>query len=344
MGFDRTGTEPISFDPDTIGTVKPTLAETDGEGLSPKELLDIFGIDANRFGKLPKRFVVPQLRGHHFVEQWYLTEGDLFLVEPVAWVPKVSLLDVLPASEFKTEFTFKHETIEESKFNAGASAELNIKAGGTYFGITASVKSSSHLSFEYSSSTLDEKKIETKGISGHVPISKLAVYPILRCKVVKLQRIEFKTNNSSTELEWNTNVPWGDRWVDDKRLSRVKNLMLHPVPMEGDGLGGKIYILPLPEVKEGGEVDVTTIISRQGWVDWYIYDGKWEDSNRYISLAVPYNDIGIKPLVTWAALVSKLSSLKLSGTESHMLTRFAVALAPEMNHRIITWQSCGISG
>lgn len=310
MVFDRTGSEPLSFDPEKVGRVTPALANADGFKLSAKEFSDIFGIDGDRFGDLPKRFVVPELRGRHHVEQWYLTEGNLYLVEPVAWVPKVSKFHTMAASAFKSTYTSVSETIESTKFNASASAEVSIEAGGSYYGITASVKSNSSVSFAYSKESLDKDRIETLGITGEVPIHQLVVYPLLRCKIIKVQRIEYTANNSSEELKWETDASWGDRWVADKRLGRVQKLALNPVPTDGNGIGGKVYILPFPEVNSNGDVDVTTIISRQGWIDWYVYDAPWKnaEAGKYIDLAAPSNDTAFRPMATWTTLVSMLIS------------------------------------
>ncbi|GKT41691.1 uncharacterized protein ColSpa_01872 [Colletotrichum spaethianum] len=77
--------EPLSFDSEKLGRVKPTLAPADdtGYGLSVAELKKYFGIDAVRFGKLPKRMIIPVLHSWNIEYQWYRTEGYLYLVEPV---------------------------------------------------------------------------------------------------------------------------------------------------------------------------------------------------------------------------------------------------------------------
>lgn len=145
MPFDRTGSQPFEFDPAKLSTVQPVLAEAEGYALSPKELASVFGIQAQYFGKLPKRMVVPVLTGRWYVDKWYHTTGYLYVLEPVAWVAQVSHTETLPASAFKTTTTRKTETISQTKFNAGTSAEVNFEGGGTYLGVTASVKSSSNI-------------------------------------------------------------------------------------------------------------------------------------------------------------------------------------------------------
>ncbi|KAK3943795.1 hypothetical protein QBC46DRAFT_446578 [Diplogelasinospora grovesii] len=307
MPFDRTGSEPFHFDPDKLGKVKPTLAEAEGYTLSVEDLKDVFGIDATYFGKLPKRLLVPALSGRWYTEQWYSVTGYLYIVEPEAWVPQVSHGRTLPASTFKTTYVKTVETVEETKFNAGASAQVTISAGGTYYGVTVEAKASSELSFNYSTSTTTKETLETKGVSGDTPIHQLFVYPTLRCKVIKKQRIDYTINDSSKELKWTgeSYKPgyWDARWVADKRLDEIRKVQFHPVPMDGNGLGGKAYMLPVPEVTADGELDITTIMSRQGWIDWYVYDIAWQTvADQKITLAAPHNDVAFQPMSTWTTI------------------------------------------
>lgn len=308
MTFDREGSAPFHFNPDKLGTVQPKLAEAEGYTLPADELSLIFGIQPNYFGKLPKRMVVPVLEGNWYTENWYRTSGYLYIVEPEAWVPRVSHGRTLPTSEFKTSHTKEWERNTETSFTAGTSAEISLQGGGTYFGVTASVSSTSDISFRHSDSTTTKESLETKGTSGNVPIHQLFLFPTLKCKVIKKQRIDYTINDSSQELKWTGDSYnagyWDERWVADKRLSAVRKLALHPVPMEGNGLGHKAYVLPVPHLTEDNDLEVTTIISRQGWVDWYEYDIPWEDVDETISLAVPDNGVAFPPMTTWTTLVS----------------------------------------
>ncbi|RYP15730.1 hypothetical protein DL765_005532 [Monosporascus sp. GIB2] len=99
------------------------------------------------------------------------------VMPPQAWVPKVAHGETMPAAHVKTTYTKEQETITETKFNASTSAEVTIEARGSYYGITASVKSSNELSFKYSSSTMRKESLEIKGTSGNVPIHQLSIYP-----------------------------------------------------------------------------------------------------------------------------------------------------------------------
>lgn len=60
--------EPLEFDPDQADTVRPPMSESNGYILGAEELKSIFGIDANRFGALPKGIVVPVLEGRFYME------------------------------------------------------------------------------------------------------------------------------------------------------------------------------------------------------------------------------------------------------------------------------------
>ena len=309
MTFDRTGSEPFHFDPSKLGTVKPTLAESEGYALTIEDLRSIFGIQPEYFAKLPKRMVIPVLEGRWYTENWYSTTGDLYVVEPEAWVAKVSHGETMPASTFKTTYVKTEETLTETKFNAGTSAEVKFEAGGTYFGVSANVKSSSNLSFTYSKSSTTKENLETKGTSGDEPVHQLFVYPTLRCKVIKRQRIDYTINDSSRELKWTGESYnpgyWDKRWVSDKRLGEVRKLGYHPVPMEGNGLGHKAMILPVPQLTADNDLEITTIMSREGWIDWYVYDLPWDTAEKTITLAAPHNDGAFRPMSTWTTLVSE---------------------------------------
>lgn len=309
---DLSGTAPFNFNPSKLGSIKPALGQPEGQDLSEEDLKSIFGIEGRFFGKVPKRIITPVLKGQWYTENWYSVKGYLYVLEPQSWVPVLGHGKTLPASSFKTTYTNEEETVTETKFNAGTSAELTVEAGGTYFGVTANVKSNSDISFRYSSTTTTKEKLETTGTSGSTPIHQLFVYPVLRCKVIKKQRIDYTINDSSSELKWTGESYnpgyWDARWVADSRTHELSKLVRHPVPMEGNGLGHKGYILPIPTLTGDGELDVTTIMSRQGWVDWYHYDVPWETEADFgdetIDLAAPNNDVAFRPMSTWTTLVS----------------------------------------
>ncbi|KAJ6012596.1 hypothetical protein N7522_002951 [Penicillium canescens] len=306
MPFDRTGSEPFELDQAKIGQVKPRLGEVEGYDLNKSELKDVFGIQQDHFGKLPKTIIIPVLQGRFFTEAWYHVTGYLYEVEPEEWVPVVSHKSTMPASNFKTTYVRKEEKISETEFNAGTSAEISIEAGGSYLGVTASVKSNSEIAFKYKQSSTTTETLETKGMSGNEPIHQLCVYPILKGKAIRRQRIDYTINNDSNELKWTEASHgegyWEAREVSDARLNEFRKSQFHPVPMVGNGLPSKGYILPLPWF-EGNTLNFTTLMSRQSWENWYVYDKfPWESCNKPISIAAPNNGVAFGPMATWTTL------------------------------------------
>jgi len=291
---------PVTFDERDLGSVQPGLAAVKGFQLSEEELKDIFDIDKARFGDLPKRLVIPELHGEHYTENWYRVKGWLYQVEPVEWVPVVISEGTIPKSAFTTEYTRKEVEKSEKSFNASTSASLTIEGGGSYYGITADVKSENTVSFEVKKSRYLEEQWETKGTTGEVPIHKLFVYPLLRCRIVKRQDIEYTVNNSSTELKWTRDRDQG-HCVGSGRLSRVRKLQFNPVPMTGWAVNGKTHILPVPKV-ENGVFSVTTLMSRTEWTDWYVYDAPnadWEDVHKgTMDFSAPNSGTAFGPMYT----------------------------------------------
>ncbi|KAL1893675.1 hypothetical protein Cpir12675_004022 [Ceratocystis pirilliformis] len=73
--------------------------------------------------------------------------------------------------------------------------------------------------------------------------------------------------------------------------------------MTGSGLASKCYILPVPQNVPGDEVEIETVISHRGWIDWYHYNLPWETpEDETITLAVSNNSIAFQPMATWAVL------------------------------------------
>jgi hypothetical protein len=208
---------------------------------------------------------------------------------------------------FETEYEKTEIKKSEVVFNASTSLNVTIEGGGSYSGVTASMKSTTDVSFGVQKSTFVQEQWVTKGKSGQVPIYKLFVFPLLRVRLIKRQHISFTINNSSEELKWSGDSYrdgyWGERWVGAGRLSRVTGLQYNPVPMSGWACPEKAYILPVPKVDDKGEFSATTVMSRQGWKDWYVYDGaKWEGipagESTVMDLSARYNDCAFQPMYT----------------------------------------------
>ncbi|KAM0737991.1 hypothetical protein ACQRIT_007467 [Beauveria bassiana] len=312
---------PFSFDDSKVETVKINMLGSSGYDLSPEELKKIFGINPTRFGSLPKQIVIPVLEGSWYTQQWYSVTGWLYVLEPVAWVPQVAHGRTEAVSKFAKQYTNEEKSFSETKFNAAAEASISIEAGGSYMGVTATVKSSSEIKFQVSKSTTVDETIKTSGNLGDVPVHELFVYPNLRCKVIRKQRVDYTINDSSEELKWTPDSYrdgyWDERRVKNSNVGELRKLAWAPVPMYGNGLASKASILALPQNTADGGVDIITLISRQGWGDWYHYDIPWQTvTDQHITLAVPNNTIAFQPTGTWAILVSSPSDCPLTGIDS----------------------------
>ncbi|KAI0097006.1 hypothetical protein GGR51DRAFT_486843 [Nemania sp. FL0031] len=304
------------FDQDKVPTKTLPMLESSGFRLSVKELATVFGIDSARFGALSTRIVVPVLEGSHekynATKDWYGVDGWLYIVEPTVWVPQVSHGRTRPVFEFKGEYKKESHTISETKFNASTAAALDIEAGGAYMGITASTKSTKDITFEVSKSSTVDDAVEGRGPWGEHHAVELFVYPTLKCKVVKKQRMTYRINEATSELEWSKDSAqagwWDERYVNDGSLGPLKKLVWHPVPLYGgdakDGLPEKGWMLAVPHNAPNGDIDVTTLLSRSAWHNYFWYDVPWETvtDGQTITLAVPNNSIAFQPAATWAVL------------------------------------------
>lgn len=306
--FDRTGKEPLAFNEHQVPRVRPALANAEGFELLTPELSLIFGIIPRTFETLPKRLVIPVLNGQHHKEHWYNVSGYLYIVEPVAWVPRVKHGDVVPVSVLRSTSLKQDTPVKESQLSVGTFAQLKIAPGALYSGIQLDAHSDNDIP-----SVVGKDEVETV-TGGTSPIHQLSVFPVLRCKAIKKQRIEYSVNDRSAELKWGENSYasgfWDNIRVDSARVNPVRPLQMNPVPMYGKGLGEKTFLLPMPHVTDDGELEITTLFSRQGWVNWFVYDEQpWEPADDTLDFAVPANDVAFKPVTTWIAQVSISSIL-----------------------------------
>ncbi|KAL1893676.1 hypothetical protein Cpir12675_004023 [Ceratocystis pirilliformis] len=161
---------PLTFDEPKVSMAKIPMLKPSGYDMNRNVLEKIFGIDPSRFGALPKRIVVSILEGYHYTEQWYSVTGWIYVLEPVAWVPQL-----------KKNYTKEVINVKKSKFNASASVSLKIEAGGSYMGMTASVKSTNEIKFEVFQSSFVKEIVNVSGNFGKVPVHEIFMYPTLRC-------------------------------------------------------------------------------------------------------------------------------------------------------------------
>ncbi|KAJ2919646.1 hypothetical protein MD484_g817, partial [Candolleomyces efflorescens] len=316
--------EKIVFDATRVKTVRPTLGKVKGYNLEEDELKAIFGIDAKRFGELPSRMVVPVLEGQQIHNGTSIT-GNLYLVEPVAWIPHVWYSKTIPAGVFKTQHNTTVKTVAEATFTCGTSASLNIQGTANYNNISATAKFSCEMSLSIMKSCSTTETSTTTGTTGDVPIHELMIYPVLQCKVIKLQKLNYSSVISSSgsltpEITWGRhsgddidNDFWERRRVASTRLGEgILKLSYHPIPMTGH-VDSSMYLLPVPQMTSTGEVEVTTLLSRSNWKDWFHYDAPWENpthSDQIINIAVPNNGVAFRPMATWTDLVGAKDKLQ----------------------------------
>ncbi|GKT41690.1 uncharacterized protein ColSpa_01871 [Colletotrichum spaethianum] len=181
---------------------------------------------------------------------------------------------------------------------ANASASLFISADGSYAGITASAKVSSDISFGYSVESSHRETSESKVDVGSTFVAQLFVFPNLKCKVIKQQRIVYTID----EPIWKMKIPggdmnWGPRQIAVGRLDG-NYPRISPVPTKGKGLGEIAQLCPIFTFVDGSEDEMNTLISRTDWEKWSLYDSyPWtEPTNQAITVAVPDNKCTFRPM------------------------------------------------
>ncbi|KAL1861873.1 hypothetical protein Plec18170_000696 [Paecilomyces lecythidis] len=298
----------ITFNEDRIGKVTPDLGQCEGNiKLKTEELRTIFGIDPDRFGDLPRQFVIPRLGVKFDGDSWHTVEGDICIVEPLEWIPHVRNSSRFPLSEFETSITITEKTEESSKFTAGCAAELELQAGGSFYGVTASAKISSNVSFSTETNVNKQTVVETTGKLGKKAVNELEVFPLLKVKVVKKQRVWYRVDNHWKKLYWDDGFwsdehAWWDRTaVSPGRIDRlIKNLARHPVPVDGYIADDPTCMLALPQADGQGNLDITTLFKLEHWDDWHVYrKHNWEAANETMKIAVPKGG-AFPTMITWA--------------------------------------------
>ncbi|KAK7421106.1 hypothetical protein QQZ08_010110 [Neonectria magnoliae] len=301
---DRSKTEPIDFDDSKLGKVKPILAKAEGFTLSSKELRDVFGMRPNAFGTLPRRIVIPDFKATPKADG-YQVSGYLYIVEPVAWVPRVRHGVTIPLSVFKKPSVKEEKPVHESALNKpGVAAQLITNTSGALIGTKAEPLTNNAIH-----STATKDGLEVRDNLPPFPIHQLTVFPMLRVRALKQQRIELHLN-ASKKLTWaktETAGYWDKTVVSAKRISpAVGSFQLHPLPLQGpDDLSKLLFIQPVPRLLDNGELEVTTLISRSGWPEWYLWeDTHWVDAapNRFLMVAAPQNQTAFQAMTTWAPL------------------------------------------
>ncbi|ROW10145.1 hypothetical protein VMCG_01833 [Cytospora schulzeri] len=293
----------IDFDESLLLKTHPRLGAAEDFNLSSEQVMKIFDINDSNFTPIPTRLVVPILKGRRNEHHSIRTHGWLYILEPQKWVPVVRHGNSVTASEFKTPSSKARRDILETKFNSDCKATVSFQGGGSYYGISAGVKQNSDITFEYSSTSMTEEDLRMTGVAGDQLVQELVLYPILRCKAIRKQRIDYTVNELTQELEWGTNSPRSESWericVRSPRLARFEKMQLHPVPVNGGEREDNARLLPVPRIDSNGDFQVTTLLSHADWPDWYIYDAEFQDCAETIDLAASENDVAFCPTSCW---------------------------------------------
>ncbi|KAL8340450.1 hypothetical protein RB601_006511 [Gaeumannomyces tritici] len=301
----------MDFDESFLPKVRPPLGPAADFGLSSGQVIKIFGFNPDNFTSIPSRLVIPVLKGRRESDGSRRTRGWVYIVEPQEWVPVVRHGDSVTVSEFASPRSkMRSPCIAESKFNSGCKASIYFQHGGSFYSTRSDVRQTAKLAFEYSDTSATEAQLRRNGVADDTLVQELLLYPILRCKGIKRQRIDYIVNMTRKSLEWAAKPSYTDGLervrVKASRLARrIANLQLHPVPVYGSEGEDEARLLPVPEIGQDGDMQVMTLLSRADWPDWYIYEAPFEEWTKTIDLAAPQNDVAVRPSSCWTTLLDE---------------------------------------
>ncbi|KAJ8125595.1 hypothetical protein O1611_g8043 [Lasiodiplodia mahajangana] len=298
----------IDFDESLLRKTRPPLGATEDFHLTADQVRKIFGIDEKQFTPIPAQLVVPVLKGRWTKKNVYHTSGWLYILEPQEWLPVVRHGDSVIASQFKSPHSTNRKDISEAKFNSDCKASIEFHLEGSYYGTSAGVTQSSNISFEYSSTSVTEEILRKNGVAGDTLVEELVLYPILRCKATRKQRIDYIINTKGKNLKWGNNSSGPKHReqllrVPSSRLGRIAKMQFHPVPVNGSGHESMARLLPIPRIASNGEIEVVTLISCADWQDWYIYEAEFQECSETIDLAASRNNAAFRPTSCWTTFL-----------------------------------------
>ncbi|KAI0099655.1 hypothetical protein GGR51DRAFT_551999 [Nemania sp. FL0031] len=290
----------LDFDESLLTKIRPPLAAAEDFHLTSDQVRNIFGIDENQFTPIPTQLVVPVLKGHWTKKKHvYHTYGWLYILEPQEWVPVIRHGNSVIASQFKSPRSTNRKDISEAKFNSDCKASIEFNDGGSYYGTSTGVTRSSDISFEYSSTSLTEEILHKKGVAGDRLVEELVLYPTLRCKATKRQRVDYTINTKKKQLEWGNDSSQPKQrerlCVPSSRLGRIAKMQFHPVPVGGKGKESMARLLPIPRIVSNREIEVATLISCADSQDWYVYEAEFQECSETIDLAASRNNVAFRP-------------------------------------------------
>jgi hypothetical protein len=303
---------PIDFDKFLLPRIRPRLGPAADFGLSSDQVIEIFGINPDNFTPIPSRLVVPVLKGRRESGGSFRTRGWLYILEPQEWLPIVRHGDSVTVSEFATpQSKMRSLGVAESKFNSGCKASISFENDGSFYGTRPGVRQTINAAFEYSDTSVTKAQLRRDGVAHDTLVQELLLYPTLRCRGIKRQRIDYTVNVASKSLEWATKPSNADGMERVRvRASRLagrigSKLSLHPVPVHGSESEDEARLLAVPKMAPDGEMQIMTLLSRIDWPDWYIYEAELQEWTKTIDLAAAQNDVAVRPTSCWTTLLDE---------------------------------------
>ncbi|KAI0469302.1 hypothetical protein F4859DRAFT_487685 [Xylaria cf. heliscus] len=341
------GKQLVDFNESLLMKTRPPLGAAEDFNLSSAQVMKIFGIDENQFTPIPARLVVPVLKGRWKKKDVYHARGWLYIVEPQEWVPVVRHGESVIASKFKSPLSINRKDISEAKFNSECKASIEFRHGGSYYGVSTGVAQNRNISFEYSSTSVTEDVLRKNGVAGDTLVEELVLYPILRCKATRKQRIDYVINTKNKDLKWRDKL-CRVRYRESTRVplscvGPIAGMQFHPVPVNGTGHESMARLLPIPQIISNGDIEVVTLLSRADWQNWYIYEAEFQDSSERIDLAASRNNIAFRPTSCWTTFLDNnrkggvnkdsLNSQGIMGIEQSNKARMPRACSPVSGER-----------
>ncbi|KAF9999538.1 hypothetical protein BGZ80_002399 [Entomortierella chlamydospora] len=253
--------------------VKKSRVEIDYNGclLTEQQLRSYFGIDNSKMMELPEILIVPIFNStskNAKKDSWYSITGHVVVYKPLAWVPKVTLLNTIPRSKITTRTEIKPTKIEPSKLytNLGTDFTLSIRGGW--------------------------KGVRTKSTNVKANADNMASERVY-------ERYVTLSLSDEMDMTWGGIDKWDDIKVKKSDLRYVNHLQFHPIAMSGSGHVNSLYLQVLPGFNEQKMLtNLHIIFSCESWANWFAYKGESREVEEYRDevLAMPESH---PPLVTF---------------------------------------------
>ncbi|KAF9345311.1 hypothetical protein BGX26_003296 [Mortierella sp. AD094] len=289
--------------------VKRSKVEIDYSGcrLTEQQLRSYFGIDNSKMMELPEILIVPVLDStwSSYDEStklnWWNITSHVVAYKPLAWVPKVTLLNSIPRSEIDIEIEMRRTKIETSKLYANFETDFSMSIGGGWKGVKAKMSTSAGAGANNDRTSEVKGETSQSGKLGEFVIEEWALGMCLRVQRVYERYVDLSLDKEekSNSLTWGGKETWDDIRVKSRDLRHVNHLQFHHIPMSGSGHKDSLYLQVLPGINEHKMLtNLNILFSCKGWADWYAYNGKAREVEEYRDeiLAMPESH---PPMVTF---------------------------------------------